>query len=65
MTDMVVEVEKKLYKVRTKGYLSTEAADQIKQHAIDDGFSERSASSRRNDALAGRVRDSGWSALRP
>jgi hypothetical protein len=39
MTDMVVELEKKLYKVRTKDCLSTEAADRIKQHAIDDGFS--------------------------
>jgi hypothetical protein len=38
MTDMVIEVEKKLYKVRTKECLSTEAADRIRQHAIDDGF---------------------------
>jgi hypothetical protein len=39
MTDMVIELEKKLYKIRTKDCLSTEAADRIKQHAIDDGFS--------------------------
>ena len=39
MTDMVVVLEKKLYKIRTKDCLSTEAADRIKQHAIDDGFS--------------------------
>jgi len=38
MMDMVIEVEKKLYKVRTKDCLTTEAADRIKQHAIDDGF---------------------------
>jgi hypothetical protein len=39
MTDMVIVLEKKLYKVRTKDCLSTEAADRIKQRAIDDGFS--------------------------
>ena len=39
MTDVVVEVEKKLYKIRTKGCLTAEAADRLKQHAIDDGFS--------------------------
>jgi hypothetical protein len=39
MLDMVIELEKKLYKIRTKDCMSTEAADRLKQHAIDDGFS--------------------------